>query len=63
MFEFLYLRILRIYPSYLFTALIFVFAVILLPDKNLNLTLIFETIFLILVDLVLRICRLTLFMR
>ena len=45
MFEFLYLRILRIYPSYLFTALIFVFAVILLPDKNLNLTLIFETIF------------------
>ena len=45
MFKFLYSRIARIYPAYLFTALIFIFSLIFLPNKNINPNEILNTIF------------------
>ncbi len=44
-FEFLYSRIVRIYPAYLFTFLIFIVSIIFLPSKNLNLTEMLNAIF------------------
>ena len=44
MFNFLYSRVVRIYPAYLATAFIFIVSLILLPDKNPNLTEILNTI-------------------
>ena len=44
-FEFLYSRIVRIYPAYLLIFFIFIVSLILLPYKNLNLTEILNAIF------------------
>ena len=44
LFNFLYSRVVRIYPAYLATAFIFIVSLILLPDKNPNLTEILNTI-------------------
>ena len=44
--EFLYSRIVRIYPAYLVTFLIFIVSIIFLPYKTLNLTEMFNAIFL-----------------
>ena len=43
--KFLYSRVIRIYPAYLFTALFFIISLILLPDKSINITEILNTIF------------------
>ncbi len=43
--NFLYSRIIRIYPAYIVTSLLFVLALIFLPDKNPKLFLILKTIF------------------
>ena len=44
-FSFLYLRLIRIYPTYLFTLSVIIPALIFLPNKSINPNILFDTIF------------------